>query len=159
MSSENALVDRSAKVAVENSALIQSFTDDPSNELEEHQVLRIDTTQAIRMESVAISSNWDEERVVRIEHAARKNLEPLSRNTTCVNTFLADEAHIQLAMLQLLCRLEIQGLERIQEDLVSPDRELKRRMRVTRFRTTRMNTASEVVALVVKFENLGVLHE
>lgn len=118
--SENALVNSPAEVAVKNSALIQRLTDDPSDKLEEHQVFGIDATQTIRMESCAVRSNRNEQGVHRIEHAAGKNLEPFFRHTTCVDTLFADEAHVQFAIFQLIRRLEIQGLEGVQENLISP---------------------------------------
>ena len=64
------LVDRSAEMAVQNATFVERFTDDAADEFEEHQMLRVDRTEAVGVECRAIGSNRYEESVVGVEHLA-----------------------------------------------------------------------------------------
>src|SRR5882757_6895098 len=51
---QDALVDGSTEMAIQDTALVEGLANDPTNELEEHQMLLVDTTQLIGVEGSAI---------------------------------------------------------------------------------------------------------
>jgi hypothetical protein len=67
------------------------------------------------------------------------------------------EANVELAILDLVGRLEVKVLERVQEDLLTSNVELDRGVSDTILGAASMHSTREVVALVVKLEHLGVL--
>jgi hypothetical protein len=115
-------------MAVENTAFIKCLTDNPANELEEHEMLAVDVAEWIGMECCSVGGNWVEESIVGVEHLLSQDLEPLAGYSTSVDTFFSMESNVELAVLEFLGLLVVKRLERIQEYDISTDRKLKRWM-------------------------------
>jgi hypothetical protein len=94
-------------MAIKDSSFIQCLSNDSADELEEAQMLGIDTAHAVGMESSPVGCNWDKQCVVRIEHLPGHNLEPFPGNTTGVDTLLSVEPDAQLRILDFITSLVI----------------------------------------------------
>lgn len=154
---KNTSVHGSAEMAVQNTSLVQSLSDDATNKLEEREMLRIDVTHGVGMEGGSVRGNRVEEGVVGIEHLSGESSEPLSGNTAGIDTFLTVEANVELAILDFVRRLVVEVLEGVHEDLVTANVELHRGMSNTILSVASVHSTSKVIALVVKFKHLGVL--
>ncbi len=85
-------------MAIKHTTLVQRLADDAPNELEECEMIVVDHTERIWVESSPIRSNWVEQCVARIEHLAGHGTEPFSRYTTGINPFFSYEADVELAV-------------------------------------------------------------
>ena len=98
-------------MTVQNAALVECLADDAADELEEHQMLRIDATETVGVESGAIGSDRNEESVVGVEHASSEDLEPFSSDSTGVHTLLAVEANVEFSILDSSAFLKYSDLK------------------------------------------------
>ena len=99
---EDPLVDGSAEVTIQRTTFVQSLSDHPADELEEHQVLGVDVTEYIGVEGGPVRGDRNEQCVVGVEHLSRHDLEPFSSDTSGVDSFFAVETNIEFAEFHLL---------------------------------------------------------
>lgn len=87
------LVEGAREVGVDQLALHQRLADEPADELEVVQVVRVYVGLGVRLVGAA-RGGFFEERVVLVKDFPGDHQEPLALQTTCVVTWLVDEGHL-----------------------------------------------------------------
>ena len=118
-------VDSPAEVGIEQAALVERLAYHATNELEEGQMLIVDATELVRVECRPVGSHGIEQGVIGVEHLASHDSKPLARHTTCIDTFLAVEANVELAILDFVAALVVEIFVRVQEGVIATDSQLE----------------------------------
>ena len=118
--SENHLVQSANEEGIQESPVEDSQTDNPTNELEVVEMLRVDAGVGVDLKRVVVVRRVLEQAVERVEHLVREEEEELARETAVIETILAVELDHQ-PFLQIGSRLPRNFRERILENVRSPD--------------------------------------
>ncbi|KAH3678610.1 hypothetical protein OGATHE_000160 [Ogataea polymorpha] len=105
-------------MTVQHASVINSLSNDDSDKLEERKMFWVHPGSSVRMEGGLVRGNRGEKCVVWIKHLSRKNLVPLSSQTTSINTLFATELNVELRFSDILRRFEEQRSVGVQKHLV-----------------------------------------
>ncbi len=114
-------IDGFAETTVQRATFIERYANHTADELEEHQMLVVDFAQLVGVKCDRIRCNRNEESVVRIEHLSREDAEPFSSRVFSIHSFLTSETDAELAVFDLIVRLERQIFIRVEKNMITSD--------------------------------------
>src|ERR1700737_4540262 len=119
-------------------------------------MLIVDVRTLVGVEGRTVRADRCKKGVIGIEHLSSENLIPFPCKTAGVNTFLSLETNVESRILDFFAGAEAQRPERIEENQITPNVEGDCASRNT-LSLPIADLANEVVSLVVKLKNFGIV--